>query len=762
MKLVIVESPHKSETIGRYLGPEYKVVASKGHIRDLSTRGKGGLGIDVEHDFKPDFTVEPDKWGTVKELQKDAKEAEEVILATDPDREGEAISWHLAQVLHLDVQTTKRLQFHEITKPAILAALNDPKTIDMNLVESQLARRESDRIIGFKLSGLLQRYVGTKSAGRVQSATLKMIVDNDRERKAFKPEEYWTISIVLDIEGKKVEATLSKVDGKPAKIKTKEEAEAILARIPDALPVLSLNKQIKSIEPKFPFTTSTMQQEAYSVYHFSTSRTQAIAQRLYEGVEVGGEHVGLITYMRTDSARISPEFYHNHAEPYILERFGQEYLGALRQAKKTALTQDAHEAIRPTGAHRTPDAVKQYLEPDQAKLYRLIYCRAMASLMAPKRVENTSVIFGANGLEFSASGTRTIFPGYEAIYGEFEKNEAKVLPAISLGGTYAVSSKKDEQKFTQPPAAFNEAKVVKLMEEKGIGRPSTYASTIQTLQKSSYVSSKGGVLTPTEDGYRSIEVLSEYFPEIVSEKYTADMERDLDAIEKGEKNWLDEMEHFYRPFEEKYEGVAKTLKEQKPKAQETGELCPLCGHPLVVRKSKSGSEFIGCSNFPKCKYVKHEEEQPTGETCPECGHPLVYKKNRKGETFVGCSNYPSCHYVKREEEKPTGETCPECGHPLVYKKNRKGETFIACSNYPSCHYVKRDEKEGKSSASKRPANKKVYSEADYVKPCPECKTGHLVVKHGKRKDFLGCTNFPKCRHVEWLDEPKKKEGEEQK
>lgn len=706
MKLVIVESPKKCETIGHYLGSDYKVMASQGHIRDLSTRGKGGLGIDVEHDFKPDFKITPGKTEIIKNLEKNAKKADEVILATDPDREGEAISWHLASVLGLDIATTKRLQFHEITKPAILAALNNPGHIDLNLVSSQETRRMYDRIIGFKLSSLLQKKMGSKSAGRVQSATLKMIVDNDEEIKSFVPSEYWMIEVTILVDGKELVLSLDKVDGKAITISSKEEADALLARIGDTLNLVSLETSKKSIPSKLPFTTSTMQQEAYNRYKFSTSKTQSIAQRLYEGKDINGEHVGLITYMRTDSTRLSPTFFHGHAVPFIKETFGDEYVGHYKQAKNSASSQDAHEAIRPTGTHRTPSLVSRYVEGDEAKLYKLIYDRALASCMSDKLVESTTAIFESNGLTFKATGVKTIFKGYEAIYGEFEDDKDKILPPLKEKETYALTKKDGEQKFTKAPARYSEAKVVKMMEEKGIGRPSTYASTIKTLIRSGYITSKGGIVTPTEAGSRTTLVLGKYFPEIVSSEYTANMEKTLDEISNGEESRLDAMNSFYGPFIQKYEEVAKKM--YKDPDEETGELCPKCGSPLVKKKSKYGT-FVACSNYPSCSYIKKE---------------------------------------KKEEPKQTGELCPLCGKPLVERKNKKGETFIGCSGYPSCSYIKGRE------------SKKVtttYTEKDYVKPCPSCKDGHLVVKQGKRVKFLGCTNFPKCRYHEWIDEKKKKD-----
>jgi DNA topoisomerase I len=709
MKLVIVESPKKCETIGRYLGPQYKVMASQGHIRDLSTRGKGGLGIDVEKGFAPDFVISDGKSAIVHQLQEAKAKADEVILATDPDREGEAISWHLAQVLKLPIETTKRLQFHEITQPAILAALDDPKHIDMNLVNSQETRRMYDRVIGFKLSSLLQKKMGSQSAGRVQSVTLKMICDNDAEIKAFVPEEYWSLDCTLLVDGKEVVVSLDKVDGKTASIKNEAEAKAVVARLGKSMVLASLQSAKKVVPSKLPFTTSTMQQEAYNRFKFSTSKTQSLAQRLYEGMSVNGESVGLITYMRTDSTRLSPEFFEKHAKPFILENFGPEYLGHLKAAKNAEGAQDAHEAIRPTGTHRTPDSIAPYLPTDEAKLYRLIYDRAMASLMSDKVEEETTALFETNGLTFKVVGEKTLFKGYEAIYGQFEDDDTKLLPALTQGVSYEVKGNDPEQKFTKGPARYSEAKVVKLMEEKGIGRPSTYASTIKTLQTRGYVTSKGGILTPTEEGARTTFVLNKYFPEIVSTEYTANMETTLDKIEEGDETLLQAMNDFYYPFMKKYEDVAEKM--YKDPAQPTGENCPVCGSPLVIKKSRYGT-FIACSNYPKCNYIKKPEKAApvyTGENCPVCGKPLVERKDRKGNTFVGCSGYPECHYIKGAEN--------------------------------------------------RVMTKAVYTEKDWVKPCPACKTGHLVKKHGRKVDFLGCTNFPKCHYHEWLDDKKKPTGD---
>lgn len=720
MKLVIVESPNKCSTIGQYLGKDYKVIASKGHIRDLSTKGKGGLGINVEKDFAPDFVIQKGKAETVRMLKSEASKAEEVILASDPDREGEAISWHLAQVLGLDIATTKRLVFHEITKPVVQEAIKNPSRINMDLVYSQETRRMYDRVIGFKLSNLLKKSIGSESAGRVQSATLKLVVDNDDEIKAFVPQEYWTIECTLKLaNGKTLVVALDKIDGKNVEIHNKEEADAILNRIGETMKIVSLSSSKKKIFPRLPFSTSTMQQEAYNRYKFSTAYTQSIAQKLYEGLEINGEHVGLITYLRTDSTRLSKEFVFGDAKGFIEKQFGEEYIGNLSNhlgAEKGKNIQDAHEGIRPTSTARIPDMVAKYVSQDEAKLYRLIYDRAIASLMAPREDEITTALFETNGLTFKASGTRHLFKGYMAIYGEFEDDDSKTLPVLKEDEECSVSKTKPEQKYTKGPTRFTEAKLVRMMEEKGIGRPSTYASTIKTLVTRKYITTKAGVITPTERGNKSIKFLEKYFPEIVSSSYTANMEATLDKIETGEESRIKAMNDFYYPFTKKLDEVVEVVREDIGKGEETGEKCPQCGAPIVKKIGRYGEYMI----------------------CPECG----YK--------------PAKDMQKKETAKIVSDrVCPECGKPLIIRKNRKGQEFIGCSGFPKCHFV---ESMNGTEEKKEPA-KKGYTEEDYVKECPSCHKGHLVVKHGRKVDFLGCTNFPKCKYHEWLSKKGEKKDE---
>ena len=712
MKLVIVESPHKATTIGRYLGPEYQVKASKGHVRDLSSHGSGGLGISIDKDFEPIWEIPEEKKRIVDDLLKSAKKADEVILATDPDREGEAISWHLAQILGLDLKTTKRLQFHEITEPAIKEALANPGHIDLNLVDSQLTRRMYDRIIGFKLSGLLSRKINAKSAGRVQSPTLKMVVDNDKAVAQWVPENYWTVSVALTVEGKEVTASLIGENGKPIEFKSEQEAKDAIAKIPNTLTVLSVNKSKKTSSPKDPFTTSTLQQEASRLYHMPTTKTMEAAQKLYEGVKVGDQTIGLITYMRTDSTRLSDRFYNVHAVPFIKEKFGDDYVGKLKAPKKSAHAQDAHEAIRPTGTHRTPSYVAQFLTKEQANIYRLIYIRALSSVMKPKQSEVTEVTLSDGKNLFLAKGSKTLFPGFEILYKEFEEEEdPKALPSFKEGGEYPISNKEDKKNTKPGPTPYTEGRIVRLMEEEGVGRPSTYASTIKTLLDHNYVTRKSGTIVATEEGTHVTEVMEKFFPEIVSAKYTADMEKTLDDIDNGDVKWLDAMKGFYGPFMEKFSEVSKNMTKDEPEL--IGENCPDCGAPLVKKKGKkNGKVFIGCSNFPKCKYTR-----PLPEDLP----------------------------------KETGRFCPECGRPLVTKKNKKGKDFVACSGFPHCTYIEKSQTQRSSAPAK-----KAYTAEDYVKKCPDCKTGHLIIRKGKKGDFLGCTNFPRCRHTEQLE--KKDEG----
>lgn len=686
MKLVIVESPTKSKTIGHYLGSDYVVEASVGHIRDLAISGKGGFGVDVEHDFKPTYVIDDDKKDIVKKLQDLKKKSDEVILATDPDREGEAIAWHLATVLKLPIESTKRLEFHEITRESIKNAIEAPRVIDLNLVHSQETRRIIDRIIGFKLSALLKSKIRSQSAGRVQSVTLKMIVEHEKEINEFKSEEYWTLESSILHENKKYKLNLTKINNEEPKMPNKEKADEVLGYTKENVVVSSISESQRSISSKEPYRTSTLQQDAFTRYGFKTKETTFLAQQLYEGIEIDGNLVGLITYIRTDSTKLSDIFI-AQAKDFIISKYGEKYYKGQKGVKDVKGAQDAHEAIRPTNLELTPAKVKPFVKDHVYKLYKMIYERTLASLMANKVLQTTTITFKNTHLEFELKGNRVIFDGYNII--KYDDNETSILPKFSEGTSYELLDVKTEQNFTKPPARYTEAKIVKLMEEKGIGRPSTYSATIQTLLARKYVTSEKGYLVPTEQGILTSNVLNKYFKDLMNTEYTAEMETSLDKISIGEASELEVIKDFYYPFIEHFDEVKEVM--YKEPLKPTGEKCPLCGGDLVYKSGKHG-EFIGCSNYPSCKYVKKEEkEQPkeTGRLCPNCGSPLLIRKNKRGQEFIGCSNYPSCRYVEsmNQLEEPSEEKfCPECGAKMVVKYSRRGR-FWGCSNYPNCNHM---------------------------------------------------------------------------
>ena len=709
--LVIVESPAKAKTIEKYLGNDYKVVSSKGHICDLSTSGKERLGIDVENGFVPKYTVPKEKKETVKELKALAAKSQDVILASDPDREGEAIAWHLARVLGLSEDDNNRVTFHEITKPVVTEAIQEPHKIDMNLVKSQETRRMLDRIIGFKLSKLLQNKIQSKSAGRVQSVALRLIVEREEEIKKFKPKEYWSIEADVKKGNSIFGAELTKHEGKKPKIANKEEADAILDSCKDQpFVVSSITKRKKTNPPKLPFTTSTLQQAASTRLGFGAKRTISIAQRLYEGVDLGGNMTGLITYMRTDSTRLSPLFVED-TEKFITSAYGPEYKGTAHE-KNSSNAQDAHEAVRPTDIHNTPEKVKPYLSAEQYRLYSMIYARTLASLMADAILDTTSVKFTCGPNEFSASGQTLVFDGYSRVYSKYEKVSDKMLPAMKKDEQMKNVQIKGSQHFTEPPARYTEARLIKELEEKSIGRPSTYASIIDTLQKRGYVllapvsdTSKTKVFTPTEQGELTNAKLQEFFNSIINVEYTADMEKNLDIIAEGQEDMVKFLTDFYDDFQPLVEKAYESM--PKKELEKTGEKCPLCGGDLVYRNGRFG-RFISCINFPTCKYTKNAEENlqemegQEHKLCPNCGSPMVIKKGRYGP-FWACSKYPECKTIVPLKEKakpePTGENCPECGAPLVKRMSRYGKPFIGCSNYPKCHYIKKEPKAAKGKAS---------------------------------------------------------------
>ncbi len=687
MKLVIVESPNKCNTIQNYLGKNYLVKASFGQVRDLATSGKDGLGVDINNNFAPIYKIGKGKTAVVEELKKAAKKSEEVILATDADREGEAIAWHLASVLGLDVGKTKRLEFHEITKDAILAANAEPRTIDMNLVSSQETRRILDRIIGFKLSTLLKKKIKSKSAGRVQSAALRLIFDHDKEIQAFKSEEYWVIKAKALYDGVEYELTYKSDINKKKDINNKDEADAILNNIGEEAEVCSVKKTSKITQSKVPFMTSTLQQEAFNKLKFKTSETQRVAQQLFEGgLNINGDQSGLITYIRVDDTFIS-ETFANKALAYIGERFGKEYVGKPKVSAPKKNSQGAHEAIRPTDVRKTPEYVRPYLSSAQYRLYKLIYERTLASLMTAKKEEILTVELKSNNQLFTLSSTRTIFAGYSELTGE--KDDSNSLPSLKVGDVFKITHKEGEQKFTQPPAPYNEAKVVKLMEEVGIGRPSTYASTIKILKDRKYVVEKDGVLNITEQGNKTVAVLKKYFPAVVDTSYTAQMEERLDKIVDGETSRDATLHNFYTNFSKDFDHAVEYMyaDEYIP----TGTMCPKCGSKLVYKNGPSGV-FVACSAFPKCDYVEGDNTSPefVGKKCPNCGSELLYKKSKKGSKFIACSAFPKCRYTENiitESDKNNVKKCPDCGGDLVKRRGPRGY-FYGCSNYPRCNHMK--------------------------------------------------------------------------
>lgn len=594
--VIIVESPAKSKTIASYFQHQVTVLSSVGHIRDLATRGAGNLGVDVEHGFKPNYQVLPAKKGLIAELIKKTKGAQ-VFLATDPDREGEAIAWHLAQVLNLDLNQPNRIVFREITKPAILEAMEHPRKIDQNLVNSQETRRILDRIIGFKLSTLLQRTIKSKSAGRVQSVALRLITDLEDEINKFVPEEYYTIH--MHYKGLKADY----IKGAEDRI-TKEEAEKVVREAVNPFRVIDVKKTQIKRSPKPPFITSTLQQDAVNNLKISSSRVMSIAQKLYEGVEINGELVGLITYMRTDSDRLSPLFV-SYANEHIEQNYGKKYLGRYK-THQSDMAQDAHEAIRPTDTRRTPEVVEPYLSKDEYRVYKRIYERAIASLMAPSIADSTKVQFESNGHIFELEGHVEVFDGFHKLLKESTKD--KFIPEFNIGDEINAELVEMVQKFTQPPTRYNEASLIKDLEAKGIGRPSTYATIIKTLKDRGYVKVEERKFVPTEQGMLTAKELSKFFVNIMDVEYTSRMEHRLDQISEGKVEGPALLKPFYENFISQLEKAQQEMQKVKPTVSE--KKCPLCGNPLVIRKSKYG-EFLGCSTFPKCKYV-----EPFGEPKP--------------------------------------------------------------------------------------------------------------------------------------------------
>ncbi len=695
-KLVIVESPAKARTVGRFLGNPYRVKASIGHVRDLL---RSRLSVDVENDFKPTYRVPKEKKDVVKELQEEVKKAGEVYLATDPDREGEAIAWHLMEAAKISKKQARRVVFHEITKEAIDEAFSHPRDIDMNLVNAQQARRILDRLVGYKISPLLwERVRNRTSAGRVQSVALRLIVEREREIEAFVPEEYWSIDAELAKREKKrrsFTAKLHRIRGEEVDLKSEEDVQKIVDELEKATYVVTkVHKGQRKRNPSPPYTTSTMQQEASRRLGFTANRTMRIAQQLYEGVEIGEEgSVGLITYMRTDSVNVA-EVAQQEARAYIAEKYGEKFRPAKPRRYKTRTkgAQEAHEAIRPTSVRREPKAIKKYLTRDQYRLYDLIWKRFLASQMSSAILDTVSVdVVADSKLQitdselkiadqqlsalskkpeylFRATGSSIRFPGFLVVYEEAKdedetpkEEEGKILPPLSKGEVLDLVRLLPEQHFTKPPPRYSEATLVRTLEEYGIGRPSTYAPILSIIQKRGYVERQNGRLVPTELGFIVNDLLVEHFPEIINVEFTARMEEDLDLIASGKRDWVPVLREFYGPFEEMVKRAEQNMEKVDLGPEYTGEICEKCGHPMVVKFGRYG-KFIACSNFPECRNTKSYQIK-TGVACPECGGELVEKRTRRGRTFYGCSNYPECEFATWN--RPLPQPCPNCGGLLT-------------------------------------------------------------------------------------------------
>ncbi len=676
--LVIVESPSKAKTIGKYLGSHYKVVASVGHVRDLP---KSKLGIDIDNDFEPQYISIRGKGEIIKELRKEAKKASKVYLATDPDREGEAISWHLAYLLGIDPDKPCRIVFNEITKNTIKEAIKHPRKIDLHLVDAQQARRVLDRLVGYQISPLLWRKVRKGlSAGRVQSAALKILCDREKEIRQFQPKEYWTITAEFK-KGKTFSAKLAEYKKKKIVIENKEQNDRILEELKKgSYTVTSLNRRERIKKPYAPFTTSSLQQEASTKLNFNTKKTMMIAQQLYEGVEIKGQgSVGLITYLRTDSVRISEEA-KAAAASYILENFGKEYAGKNVFSNKKKDIQDAHEAIRPSNIALEPEKIKDSLSSDQFKLYRLIWCRFMASQMASARFDNLQAEIQNGDYTFKTTGSKLLFDGYQKVYkNSIDDDKDRLLPALEEQEKLDAEDVRGEQNFTQPPSRYTEASLVKELEEKNIGRPSTYAPIVGTLTERKYVTREKKALLPTELGFLVTGLMEEYFKEIVDVNFTAEMEDKLDDVELDEVQWKQVIRDFYGPFEKELAAADQAIEKVKVEDQPTGEVCELCGKPMVLKTGRFG-EFIACSGYPECKNTK-PVVRSINVKCPKCGRDIVARKSKKGRVFYGCSGYPECD--QSFWYKPVNKKCPKCGSLLVEKKTKT--TALACSN-AECDY----------------------------------------------------------------------------
>ena len=688
--LVIVESPAKAKTIGKFLGGKFKVVASNGHVRDLP---KSQLGVDVAHEFEPKYITLRGRGDVLERIKKEAKEADRVLLATDPDREGEAISWHLAQILKLDTNSKCRIEFHEITANAVKNAIKKPRTINMDLVDAQQARRVLDRIVGYKISPILWVKIRKGlSAGRVQSVATRIVCDREDEINAFVPEEYWTLTAKLKAGARKTfDVRFFGMDGNKVDLKTEAQTNAVIERVGDAdftATEVKTGEKHKHAAP--PFTTSSMQQDASRKLGFTTKRTMMVAQQLYEGVEIGKKGAtGLITYIRTDSVRIADEA-QKAARSYILETFGEAYMPKtpnVYRGRRNA--QDAHEAIRPTDVKNDPKTLKPFLSSDQYKLYKLVYERFLASQMSDAVLDQTAVTFDANGAQFKATGSHVRFAGFSAVYTEskdLDDEDVVQLPPIAEGDKFKKEKLEGQQKFTQPPSRYTEATLVKTLEEKGIGRPSTYSPTISTIVDRGYIMREKKSLAPTELGFAVTGLMKSSFPDIVDIAFTANMEEELDSVEDGSEKWQGVVGEFYGPFMQTVETAEKNAEKIKIPDEVSDIPCEKCGAMMVYKMGRFG-KFLACPNFPTCRNTKSIVEKVEGVLCPKCGAAIV-KKHGKKKVFYGCERYPDCDFTSWD--LPVKTKCPKCGGMMVQKHGQNG-TFIQCAD-PNCKEILRRSK----------------------------------------------------------------------
>lgn len=688
--LVIVESPAKAKTIGKFLGSHYKVVASNGHVRDLP---KSQLGVDAENGFEPKYITLRGRGDVLEKIRKEAKKADKIYLATDPDREGEAISWHLAHVLKLDPAQKCRIVFNEITSSAVKNSIKGARPIDMRLVDAQQARRVLDRLVGYKISPILWAKVRKGlSAGRVQSVATRIICDREQEIIDFVPEEFWTITAQLQQKGQKkpFEARYYGEAGKKKELHSEQEAQAVLSRVENAMfTTAEVKHGEKTRHAAPPFTTSSLQQEAARKLGFTTKRTMMVAQQLYEGIDIGKGAVGLITYIRTDSVRVAAEA-QTAALSYIGKRFGERYVPKKPNVYKgRSGAQDAHEAIRPTLIDNEPQKIKSYLTGDQFKLYKLVYERFLASQMSDAQYATTAVTFDANGCTFRSTGTRTLFDGFTVVYTEGRddvQEKETVLPEIQTNDAFAAAKIDPEQHFTQPPPRYTEAMLVKTLEEKGIGRPSTYSPTISTIVERGYVAREKKLLVPTELGFVVTKIMRDHFTDIVDVKFTADMEEKLDGVESGDVEWVQMLETFYGPFDASIKAAEKTIERVVIADEVSDVVCDKCGALMVYKMGRFG-KFLACPNFPSCRNTKAIIEK-IDVPCPKCGSALIKRKSKRGKAFYGCEKYPECDFVSWD--KPTNMSCPKCGGMMVQKMGQNG-SYVVCMD-KACGYIHRSQK----------------------------------------------------------------------